>query len=66
MDRKATSGPNDSGASQPERDAASAVARTPRLSATNIVADVLRHLVPLLPLYIFNGNFPSYLLLTAF
>jgi hypothetical protein len=32
----------------------------------NIVIDVARHLVPLLPLYIFNGNFASYLLLTAF
>jgi hypothetical protein len=52
--------------SQPERDAASAVARTPRLSAMNIVADVVRHAMPLLPLYIFSGNFASYLLLTAF
>ena len=32
----------------------------------NIVADVVRHVVPLLPLYIFSGNFASYLLLTAF
>jgi hypothetical protein len=66
MVREASSGHNDSSASQPERDAASAVARTPRLSAGNIVADVVRHVVPLLPLYVFNGNFPSYLLLTAF
>jgi hypothetical protein len=66
MDRKANSGPNDSGASQSERDPASAVARTPRLSPMNIVADVVRHVAPLLPLYIFNGNFASYLLLTAF
>src|ERR1700680_1584655 len=66
MDRKASSGHNDSSTSQPERDAASAVARTPRLSAMNIVADVVRHVVPLLPLYIFSGNFASYLLLTAF
>ena|SRR5947208_492374 len=65
MDRKTSSGHTDSSASQPERDAASAFAWTPRLSAMNIAADVVRHMAPLLPLCIFNGNFASYLLLTA-
>ena len=32
----------------------------------NIVADVVRHVLPLLPLYLLHGNFASYLLLTAF
>ena len=32
----------------------------------NIVVDVVRHLVPLLPLYLLNGSIASYLLLTAF
>jgi hypothetical protein len=36
------------------------------MSAMNIAADVVRHVIPLLPLYIFSGNFASYLLLTAF
>src|SRR5271169_4796902 len=66
MDRQTSSGHNDSSASQPDPDAASAVARTSRMSAMNIAADVVRHVIPLLPLYIFSGNFASYLLLTAF
>jgi hypothetical protein len=36
------------------------------MSAMNIVADVVRHVLPLLPLYMLHGNFASYLLLTAF
>ena len=32
----------------------------------NILVDIVRHAVPLLPLYVFNGNIASYLLLTAF
>lgn len=36
------------------------------MSFMNIVADVVRHVVPLLPLYVFNGNIASYLVLTAF
>src|SRR5258706_10378982 len=47
-------------------DAAPAIGRTPRVSFMNIVVDVVRHLVPLLPLYLFNGNIAGYLLLTAF
>src|SRR5258708_8512522 len=57
---------NESGVSQPERDAALGVAQAPRMSIMNIVADIVRHLVPLLPLYVFDGSIASYLLLTAF
>ena len=32
----------------------------------NIVVGALRHMVPLLPLYLLNGSIESYLLLTAF
>jgi len=32
----------------------------------NILVDIVRHAVPLLPLYVFNGNIAGYLLLTAF
>jgi hypothetical protein len=56
----------DSSASQADLDAAPAIGRTPRVSFMNIVVDVVRHLVPLLPLYLFNGNIAGYLLLTAF
>jgi hypothetical protein len=37
-----------------------------RASFMNVLVDFLRHVVPLLPLYVFNGNIASYLLLTAF
>jgi hypothetical protein len=57
---------NDSSTSRRQPDAAPAAARTPRMSVMNMVADLVRHVVPLLPLYILNGNFASYLLLTAF
>jgi len=56
----------DSSASQADLDAAPAIGRTPRVSFMNIVVDVVRHLVPLLPLYLFNSNIAGYLLLTAF
>ena len=32
----------------------------------NIVVDVVRHALPLAPLYVFHGNIASYVLLTAF
>lgn len=53
-------------ASELEHEAVPAVAKTPGMSFMNIVLDVVRHVVPLLPLYVFNGNFASYLVLTAF
>jgi hypothetical protein len=56
---------NDSSASQRVPDAGPETAQS-RRSAMNIVIDVVRHLVPLLPLYLLNGNIASYLLLTAF
>src|SRR3954470_2115302 len=34
--------------------------------AAAIALDVLRHALPLVPLYLFHGNLTSYLLLTAF
>lgn len=42
------------------------VAQVPRGSFAAIVVDVARHALPLLPLYVFHGNFASYVLLTAF
>lgn len=36
------------------------------MSFAAIVVDVARHALPLLPLYVFHGNFASYVLLTAF
>jgi hypothetical protein len=57
---------NQSGASEREAGAVPAAAETPPASFTNIVVDVVRHAVPLLPLYVFNSNIASYLVLTAF
>jgi hypothetical protein len=31
-----------------------------------VAVDILRHLLPLVPLYWYHGNFASYALLTAF
>ena len=56
----------DSSVSQPQLDAALELGRASRMSSMNIAVDVLRHVVPLLPLYIFNGNIATYVLLTAF
>jgi hypothetical protein len=56
----------DSSASQPDLDAAPAIGRTSRMSFMNIAVDVVRHVVPLLPLYVFNGNIATYVLLAAF
>ena len=42
------------------------VAQVPRMSFVAIVVDVARHALPLLSLYVFHGNFASYVLLTAF
>jgi hypothetical protein len=53
-------------AEQSGNDAASAGVLPARMSGMNIAADVVRHVVPLLPLYVFNGNVAGYLLLTAF
>jgi hypothetical protein len=53
-------------AEQSGNDAASAGAGPARRSVMNIAADAVRHVVPLLPLYVFNGNVAGYLLLTAF
>src|SRR5580765_7753789 len=53
-------------AEQSGNGAASAGVRPGRTSGVNIAADVVRHVIPLLPLYIFNGNVAGYLLLTAF
>ena len=53
-------------AGQSGNDAASAGAGPAHMSVMNIAADVVRHVVPLLPLYAFKGNVAGYLLLTAF
>lgn len=55
----------DSSASQPDL-TVPAIGRTPHMSLMNIAVDVVRHVVPLLPLYVFNGNVATYVLLTAF
>ena len=55
----------DSSAS-PGRDSASLFVHNPRMSIMAIVMDVARHVLPLLSLYVFHGNFASYVLLTAF
>ena len=36
------------------------------MSVINIVADVARHAIPLVPLYLFSGSIATYVLLTAF
>lgn len=56
----------DSSAPQPDHDAAPAVVRTQRGPFMNIVADVVRHALPLLSLYVLHGNFAGYVLMTAF
>jgi hypothetical protein len=56
----------DSGASPAGRDSAVLVVQTPRMSWMAIVMDVARHVLPLLSLYVFHGNFAGYVLLTAF
>jgi hypothetical protein len=56
----------DSSASQPDLDAAPAIGRTSSMSFMNIAVDVVRHVIPLLPLYVFNGNIATYVLLAAF
>jgi len=48
-----------------------AAASTPTMAPSRmpfiaIVVDVVRHALPLIPLYFFNGNVASYILLTAF
>ena len=40
--------------------------RARRLSFMNIVADLWRHALPLVSLYLLQGNIAAYLLLTAF
>jgi hypothetical protein len=56
----------DSGASPAGRGSAALVVQTPRMSWMAIVMDVARHVLPLLSLYVFHGNFAGYVLLTAF
>src|SRR5450755_628726 len=36
------------------------------MSGMNIVADIVRHALPLASLYVFHGNFAGYVVLTAF
>lgn len=55
-----------SNASAPGHDPAPAAGEVSRASFMNILADVVRHVVPLLPLYVLNGSIASYLVLTAF
>lgn len=57
---------NESTASQRLPDTGPEVAPPSGRSLMNIAVDVVRHLVPLLPLYLLNGSVASYLLLTAF
>jgi energy-converting hydrogenase Eha subunit E len=57
---------NDSTASQRLPDTGPEGAPSSHRSVMNIAVDVVRHLVPLLPLYLLNGSIASYLLLTAF
>jgi hypothetical protein len=58
-------GTNVSG-SQTDQDASTDVSHIPRASFMNIVADVVRHGLPLASLYVFHGNFSGYVLLTSF
>ncbi|MFI5119355.1 MAG: hypothetical protein ACHQM4_03035 [Thermoanaerobaculia bacterium] len=55
-----------SSSTRPEPGADPAVAGKPRVPARAIVADAVRHVLPLASLYLFNGNFANYALLTAF
>ena len=66
MDRKGGPGRSDSATLQPPRDEPSAIVPARSLSVQEIAADVVNHLLPLVPLYLFNGNFVSYVLLTAY
>jgi hypothetical protein len=55
--------------SQPARAVGNAAPRSAPgapISVMGIAADVVRHALPLVPLYFFNGNIASYVLLTAF
>jgi hypothetical protein len=54
------------GVSQPTHDAIAIGAPAQRASFMNIVADVWRHALPLVSLYVLHGSIASYLLLTAF
>lgn len=54
-----------SSASQPDDDVVPAGVRAQRVSFMNIVADVWRHALPLLSLYLLKGNIAGYLLLTV-
>jgi hypothetical protein len=54
------------GATPSHSDAVPDVAAMPRASPMNIVADVVRHALPLVPLYIFDGSLLGYMLLTTF
>jgi hypothetical protein len=48
-------------------DAEPATTAAPRsIPILAIAADVVRHLLPLAPLYLFGGSFANYLLLTAY
>lgn len=49
-----------------ESDQGSAPAAFARMSGMNIVADIVRHALPLASLYVFHGNFAGYVVLTAF
>ena len=51
---------------RPEPVTPPAVARTPRVPVMAIVADAVRHALPLASLYLIHGNFATYALLTAF
>jgi hypothetical protein len=53
-------------ASQSEQEAVPDIVRIARASPMGIVADVVRHALPLVPLYAFNGNLLGYILLTIF
>ena len=57
---------DDSSATRSEPGTDPAVAWRPRVPAMAIVADAVRHLLPLASLYLFHGNFATYALLTAF
>src|SRR5450631_1300067 len=57
---------NDSSAPPPDQGNLAAAAQIPRMSIMNIVVDVVRHALPLVPLYFFNGNLLGYMLLTTF
>jgi hypothetical protein len=57
---------NDSSAPPPDQGNLAAAAQIPRMSIMNIVVDVVRHALPLVPLYFFNGSLLGYMLLTTF